>query len=545
MYVIFAFLPIALTIILMLAAHQPAKRVLPLSWGVTCVIAALVWQMSLPDIAAFTVTGFLSAFEILVIIFGAVLIMNTLSRSGALASINQMFHHITPDARLQAVIIGFLFSAFLEGAAGFGTPAALAAPLLISLGFPPLAAAVVSLIYNSVPVPFGAAGTPTNAAYATVRGALASYADPEIWKTQLTCWTALFMSVSVFFVLLAGTAILVKTFGRRRSFRDALPVVPFILYTGVLFDIVFLLVAFFVGPELVSMLAAVITLFVVVLTTRKGFLVPKAVWTFEAESAWESGWLNTVGIPRPVQGNMNLAKAWLPYLLIGAILVITRVGNLAGIDAFHKMQTFTVGTGTSHILLGRDWNWAVFWNPGVVFILVSLLFFKAYSMDRETVQSAVRQTFQMISGASVTLLFGVAMVNLLRYTDSGSSGFDSMLLTMAEYLSSVGGKCYLFVSPFIGVLGSYISGSSTVSNTMFASLQFETASVLDLPTAIIVALQGTGAAFGDMICINYLTSACATTGTVGRESRVLRMTILPCIFFCLVCILTAVIICSF
>ena len=154
MYPLLAFVPIIICIGLMLGAHLPAKRVLPLSWLAACVIAVLIWKMSLKDAAACTLTGFLQAFEILVIIFGAVLIMNTLSCAGAMASIRQMFCHITPDARLQAILIGFLFSAFLEGAAGFGTPAALAAPLMISIGFPPLAAAVVALIYNSVPVPF-------------------------------------------------------------------------------------------------------------------------------------------------------------------------------------------------------------------------------------------------------------------------------------------------------------------------------------------------------------------------------------------------------
>ena len=162
MYAILAFIPIIVTVVLMVAFNWPAKRALPLAWVLAAIIGVAVWKMSIGAVALQTVIGFLEAFAVLVIIFGAILIMNTLSSSGAMAAINGMFTGISPDARIQAVIIGFIFGAFIEGAAGFGTPAALAAPLLISVGFPPLAAAVVALIYNSVPVCYGAVGTPTN-----------------------------------------------------------------------------------------------------------------------------------------------------------------------------------------------------------------------------------------------------------------------------------------------------------------------------------------------------------------------------------------------
>ena len=169
MYAIIAFIPIIVTVVLMVAFNWPAKRALPLAWILALIFGVALWKMSVSHAIAYTLTGFLSAFEVLVIIFGAILIMNTLKRSGAMDSINRMFNGITPDARLQAIIIGFIFGAFIEGAAGFGTPAALAGPLLISVGFPPLAAAIVALEFNSVPVIFGAVGTPTNTAFTTVQ----------------------------------------------------------------------------------------------------------------------------------------------------------------------------------------------------------------------------------------------------------------------------------------------------------------------------------------------------------------------------------------
>ena len=368
MYALIAFIPIIVTIVLMVAFNWPAKRALPLAWLIACILGIIVWKMPVASTdgssaVGQTITGFLSAFEVLVIIFGAILIMNTLSQSGAMASINGMFKGVTPDARLQAVIIGFIFGAFIEGAAGFGTPAALAAPLLISVGFPPLCAAMVALIYNSVPVCFGAVGTPTNTAFATVKDAVAGLGgDVDAWKMSLTFWTALDMAIGMAIILFIGVGFVCKFYGKNRKFSDAVPVIPYILFCTVVFDIFYLLIAAFIGPELVSLLAAIITLFVVIFTTKKGFLVPKDVWTFDKKENWDKTWLATTEVAEPKTSNMPLVKAWLPYILIALVLVITRVvqrfevnaGNPGWADA---MKNVTVGTGKSGIILGGNWTY--------------------------------------------------------------------------------------------------------------------------------------------------------------------------------------------
>ena len=160
MYALLAFIPILLTIILLAVGNWPAKRALPIAWALTAVIALAIWKVDVVHVFGFSLFGMGKAFDLLVIIFGAILILNTLKQSGAMETINQGFRGITTDRRIQVIIIGWLFGAFIEGAAGFGTPAALAAPLLVGLGFPPLAAAMSTLILNSTPVSFGAAGTP-------------------------------------------------------------------------------------------------------------------------------------------------------------------------------------------------------------------------------------------------------------------------------------------------------------------------------------------------------------------------------------------------
>ena len=517
MYAIISFIPIVVTIVLMVGFNWPAKRALPLAWVLAVIIGVAVWKMPFfstdgTSAVGQTLTGFLSAFEVLVIIFGAILIMNTLSQSGAMAAINGMFKSITPDARLQAIIIGFIFGAFIEGAAGFGTPAALAGPLLISVGFPPLCAAMVALIYNSVPVCFGAVGTPTNTAFATVKDAVTGLGgNADAWKMALTFWSALPLAIGAAIIMIIGVGFVCKFYGKNRKFSEVVPVIPYIIYVTLVFDVFYLLIAAFIGPELVSLLAAIISLFVVMFTTKKGFLVPKEVWTFDSKENWDSTWLSTTKVPEPKQSDMNLVKAWTPYVLIAAILVITRVAQRFEVNAGNsgwadKLKGITVGTGESGIILGANWNWAICWSPGIVF-------------------------------------FGVAMVNIFRLTSMPAEQIPagvadgvsySMLYAMAKGLADVAGRGYLVIAPFIGVLGSYMSGSNTVSNTLFSSLQFTTAGIVGLPYVLIVALQNNGGAIGNMVCVNNVVSACATTGTNGNEGRIIRANIIPCAVFCII-----------
>lgn len=539
MYALIAFIPIIVTVVLMVAFNWPAKRALPLAWILACVIAFAVWKMNVHDMAAYTITGFLSAFETLVIIFGAILIMNTLKRSGAMSAINGMFKGVTKDARILAIIIGWVFGAFIEGAAGFGTPAALAAPLLISVGFPPLAAAIVALICNSTPVCYGAVGTPTNTAFATVKDAVAAGgADPDTWKMALTKWSAISMAVGAFFIVFVAVCVLVKLFGKNKSFKDALPCIPFIVFTVAVFDIIYLLIATFIGPELVSLVAAVITLFVSIGAAKAGFLQPKETWTFTPEETWDRSWLSTTEVPEPKVSDMPLLKAFTPYIIIIAILVATRVCQNVGMGWASAMKAFTIGTGKSGVILGLDWNWAILWNPGVIFIIVALLTIVIQGMKGSEVSGAWKDTGKQVSGAAIALLFGVAMVNIFRYTNVSSDVMDgSMLLIMARGLAALAGKAYVIVAPLIGVLGAFMSGSNTVSNTLFSSLQFETATILAMPQVFIVALQNNGGAIGNMVCVNNVVSACATTGTIGNEGKIIRTNIVPCIIYCAIVVI--------
>ena len=610
MYALIAFVPLIFTVVVMAVFNWPAKRALPVAWFIASILAFAVWKMKISDVGIFTLYGFLDTLNTLAVVFGAILVMNTMKRSGAIAVINNSFSSISNDRRIQMVIIGFVFGAFIEGAAGFGTPAALAAPLLIGLGFPPLAAAMTALILNSVPVCYGAVGTPTSAAFTAVQS---SVAEPELFKSVLTQWTAIPHAIVCPIIIFIAMAMMCKFFGKEKSIKPALKAIPFILFTAIIFDVPFLILASFLGPEFPSLIGALIALPVTMMAAKKGFLVPKDTWDFPEKTAWQQEWLSTSAVQEDestkVQSNLSMFSAWLPYVIIGAILVITRIPQIGLKTILTKTPALSL---TVQNLLGIDglkwaFNWA--YNPGIIpFVLVALLTIVLHKMKGEQVKAAWKDTFSMVSGAAIALFFGIAMVQIFKYTHWNVLNFDqqkilipevektiksvldsgdikdvakiaeaplaeqlkmiieelkdktpellktfealalsmkkqgylerpSMLFTMAKGLADLAGQAYIVVSPFIGVLGSFISGSNTVSNVLFTSLQFEASSQVGLPIVLIVVLQNLGGAIGNMTCINNIVSACATCGTVGREGLLVKKNALPMIIYSLLVVL--------
>lgn len=481
MYALLAFVPILVAIVLMTVLNWGAKKALPVSWVTAVVIALTVWKMDLGSVIGYSVYGIFKSFDVLIIIFGAILILNTLKQSGAMSTINNGFSGITKDRRIQALIIAWMFSAFIEGAAGFGTPAALAGPLLLGLGFPPMAAAMVALIMNSTPVAFGAVGTPVFGAMSTLSGNLnALGADAAAYQMALTKWAALGHSVVGTFIPLLAICMMTRFYGANRSFKDGLKAAPFAIFSGLSFTVPHFLIATAFGPELPSLVGAFIGLAIVVPAAKKGFLVPKETWNFPSEEDWEEDWKSMVDLGKTTESNMSLLKAWTPYILIALILVVTRIPYL-GLKELLASQQLTVsnvmGTGLDYSL-----KWA--YLPGTIpFMLVALLTHFLHGMKAAEIKYAWTHTFKQISNAAIALFAGIAMVQLMLNSGTNGAGLESMLTEMAKALASISGNGYVFVSPFIGVLGAFMSGSNTVSNILFSSLQFETATILEIGRA--------------------------------------------------------------
>ncbi len=486
MYSFIALIPILLAVILMTAFKQSAKRAMPIAWIAVFLIGVFLWKISLNDIFAYSIFGVFKAVELLLIIFGAILILNTLKQSGAMASISKGFYGLSSDRRVQAVIIGWMFGAFIEGAAGFGTPAALAAPLLVGLGFPPLAAAMCTLVFNSTPVAFGAVGTPTIAAIGQVEPYL-SAVETLSFGQDLTRWVAGLHGIVGLFMPLVGLIMLTMFFGENRSIKPALKAAPFALFAGISFVLPMNVFAWLFGPELASMLAGFVGLIVIVLAVRKKFLIPKGSWDF-------SPIYHAERIHTHEQANMPMLLAWVPYVIIAAILVLTRLPQLPLVGWIKAVEISVPSILNTNL----DYVMKPLYIPGIIpFMLVAILTILIHKMKGEQVRKAWADTGRQISGAAIALIFGVAVVQIMINSGNNDSGMASMISTLASDLAQISGAAYPLIAPLLGVLGAFISGSNTVSNILFSSLQYETANMLGISSVLIVALQVLGGGIGE------------------------------------------------
>ena len=525
MLAIVAFLPIALTLVLMMVFNWKAKHCLMLSWLLACVLGFTLWNIDVPSLIAGSVYGVLSSIDVIIIITDAVLLMNTLKASGATAAINRGFRNISPDKRVQAVIIGFCFCSFIESAAGFGTPAALAGPLLVSLGFPPLAAAMITLIFDSTAVSFGAVGTPIQMALSLLPAEVGTAA----FIADISFWTALPHAVVGTFLPLIVLMMTTRFFGPEKSFKPALEAAPFAIFGGLSFSVPYIITTLTLGYEFASLIGALCSIAITVVAAKNNFLTPKNAWDFGDKTLWDDEWRATAKISPVKESDMSLILAWVPYLLIAVILVVTRIPQLGIKGLLTGGAPFVI---TVKNILGSSLNWSLKWAylPGTFFILVALLTNVMHKMDKAAVKQSWVDTIGQVSGAALAIIFGLALVQVLSFTPAGS---NSMMRTMALGLAKVGKTAYVAISPFIGVLGAFVSGSATVSMTLFTNLQFDTAATLNIAPVFAVAMQCVGAAIGNMVCINNAVAASATIGVGGREGKLIKLNVTPMLIYTL------------
>ncbi|SFO19023.1 lactate permease [Pseudonocardia ammonioxydans] len=534
-----ALAPILVVAVLLVGLRWPAKYAMPIGFVAAALVGALVWGMDTTTIIASSIEGLILAIGLLYIIFGALLLLQTLTQSGALATIRAGFTSISPDRRVQAIIIGWLFGSFIEGASGFGTPAAVVAPLLLALGFPALGAVLVGMVIQSTPVSFGAAGTPVltgigdglaGSGEVEARTALLGL-DPGGYLATIGLEVAALHAVVGTLVPLFMVCLLTRFFGANRSFAEGLGVAPFAIYAAFAMTVPYVVVAALLGPEFPALLGGLIGLALVMFTSSRGFLMPARVWDFPPRESWLDRWTGTIEPDTSVAGaRMNLWLAWTPYVLIALVLVLTRTIE----PIKDALQSVTVGIddilGTG---IGDDVE--VLYSPGAVFLLVCLVTYGLHRMSGRQIGAAWRVSAGQLAGAAVALLFALPLVRILINSgpDYNASGLASMPLTLAEGAATLVGPAWPILAPWIGALGAFVAGSNTVSNLTFSLFQFATAENIGVPPETVVAAQAVGGAAGNMITVHNVVAASATVGLLGREGDVIRMTIIPMTYYCL------------
>jgi lactate permease len=545
-----SFLPILVVALFLVILRWPASRAMPLAYITAAGLALWMWELPFDRVAAASVKGLIVAATLLYIIFGAILLLNTLQHSGALRVIRQGFTDISPDRRVQVIIIAWLFGSFIEGASGFGTPAAVAVPLLVGLGFPAMAAVVAGMTIQSTPVSFGAMGTPIlvgvntglsgdDSVYQFIQQAGITGATIEAvgrpFLMQIGYKVAILHAIAGTFIPLIVVCLMTRYFGANRSFVEGLRIWKFALFSAFAMTIPYFLVARLLGPEFPSILGPMVGLAIVITAVRKGWFIPdkSEVWEFPDRKDWEPEWTGIIEIKDVAgrSGSMSMLSAWSPYLLIALLLVMTRIPalGLAGLLRSWTLEwsnifSTSIGSGPVQIL----------YLPGTIFIVVSVITFFLHRMSTAAYAEATRESCKTMLKASLPLLFTVPMVQVFLNTDGGLAGFPKMPNALAEGVAVTVGSAWPLFAPLIGGFGAFVAGSNTVSNMTFSLFQFGVGQRIGVDPAWIVALQAVGGAAGNIICVHNVVAASAVVGLLGKEGLVIRKTLPAFVYYALI-----------
>jgi lactate permease len=548
-----ALAPLVTIAFLMVGRYWSATRAMPVAWVVAIGAGVVGWGMSARWIAASSIVGFITAANILYIVFGAILLLYTLKRTGAFDAINEGFASVSEDRRVQVVLLVFLMGSFIEAAAGFGTPAAIVGPLLVGLGFPPMAAVVVALTGNLMAITFGAVGTPLIIGMIDIFGSVESiqtavvangpFASIDAWVAEIAVWAATYHVVVGIVLPFIGVAMMTRFFGEERSIKPALEVLPLTLFAWASFAVPYWLTAYFLGPEFPGLIGAMVGLFVTVGALKAGFFHPDEEWDFGPQENWPDHWIGDiqpgeggVGAGTSKKGTvtadgghvqMPLWKAWMPYALVAVLLVVTRVVD--PVNAFVTMDVFTL-SWTNILGTGLGDSFAVLYLPGAVFVAVHLLTIPLHDMRSDEITAAWSETVEKVTPAVVALLFAVATVQIMLQSGA-ATGTDSMLIVLSDGMASIAGGAYPFFAAYVGAFGAFLAGSNTVSDILFGTFQYGVADQIGTSRTLMLGAQAVGGAIGNLIAIHNVVAALAVVGLVGEEGRVIRLELIPLVYY--------------
>lgn len=507
--ILLAALPIALILGLMLGLGWPAARAGGLGLAVALGLAWLVFtrpgtgfgeQGPVPATVGAFAEALFTAATILWIIFPALCIHQLQTRTGAVETLRSMLGRLTPDPRLAAIIVAWFFALFIEGAAGFGTTIALAAPLLVSLGMAPVAALSAALIGHAVGVSFGAVGTPI----------LPQVAATGLSGNELAATTGLLHG-------LLGWVMLIFAF---RVIRQSLGVTgtpssgwAYVAAGAALFLLPMSAIAWWIGPELPTLAGALLggIGFVVLLRMRGS----GSQETRDPGSQGSTRDPHGAALPPAVDGAQAL-RAAAPYLVLIAVVLLTRL--------VEPLRAALVGLEIGWVW--RDTFRGTFqplYHPGTM-LLISFIGGALW-------QRVVLRDIRAAAGIALQQLGGVALALAAMLGLSRVLVHSGMIDTLAQAAASGVGGAWPFVAPFIGVLGTFVTGSATTSNILFTDFQQATAQGTGLSVLLIVAVQGFGAAVGNIICPHNIIAGGATVGLQGDIGPVLRRTLPACLIY--------------
>jgi lactate permease len=514
-----AILPIAVLIYVMTKRRPwPSHLSLPFAAGLVYFLTLVHFRLDPNLVNATVVNGALSALTPISIIWGAILLSQTMRRSGAEGIISEWLKSVSPNPVAQLMIVGWAFPFMMEGSSGFGTPAAIAAPLLVGLGFDALGVTILTLIMNAVPATFGAVGTPMWFGFSQVPLSPSEILSVS-WKSAVVHTIAAMLVPVIALRFVVGWAEI-----RRNGVFIYLSILSCALPS------LFLSRFTYEFPSLIGG-AVGLCLSVVIAKYQVGLARTRAPGEVEVA---------------PPRQNRERVLAFAPYLILIAVLVVTRLRFLplrAWLNAESPALSLNLGSlgifSVSAALVFRlesifgtpsAWSYNALFVPAFIpFVVVVLLSVPLLKIDLRTLKNAVAGTTNRLSGPSITLVGALIMVQLMIL-----GGDRAQTMIIGQTFATVSGKAWPFFAPVLGALGSFFAGSATVSNLTFAGIQDSIARTLGFNRASILALQSVGAAMGNMVAISNIVAVTSILGLKNQDGFVLKRTVIPLLVYALI-----------
>jgi lactate permease len=496
-----AFSPIATVLVLMVGFRWSGSKAGAMGWVVGLVVAWLFFGAG-PELLLYSqIRGLLLTLFVLYIIWMALVLYRAVDEAGAITVIGQGIARLTSEPTMQLLLLAWAFSSFIQGVAGFGVVLAIVAPLLIGLGFAPMVAVAAVSIGHSWSITFGSMASSFQALMAAT----------GLPGDKLAPWASLLLGVGCF---LCGIGV-VWIFRGARSVRKgwvAILIMGLVMagvQAGLALTGLWNLGGF--GAGLAGLVA--------------GSLVARLPRYQGGDDGAEATGLGQIQVPMD-QGNkgphMSLALAVLPYLILIVVVAAAELwpwlnGVLNQIEL--RIEFPEVSTSYGWVVpAGAGRSISVFGHAGALLAYAAVLAFLIYerrgAYSPGVMRRIARSTVKSAGPSSMAILtmvgFAVAMEN------------SGMTYVLAQGLSQISGPLYPLISPYIGLLGSFMTGSNTNSNVVFASLQQQAATLLGISVPLILGAQTTGAALGSMLAPARLIVGCSTAGLVGREGQVLK-----------------------
>ena len=523
-----AVLPLIILIWMMTKKNSvPSNIALPLT-ALIVYVFKLVYFASEPNLMNATVVkGALEALTPITIIWGAIILFKTMDLSGQQAVVNRWLDNISNNRVAQLMIIGWAFAFMIEGASGFGTPAAIAGPILVGLGFEALPVAMLALVMNSVPVSFGAVGTPTWYGFG-----------------QLNLDAEMLLAIGQKSALIHAAAALVVPVMALRfvvDWKEIRANIVFV-YLSILSCVVPYVLLAMVNNEFPALVGGAIGFAVSVALARKNI----GLHEVEAGRGDE--------VPEEPVDARALTRALSPFILLVTILVVTRIPALpfrAWMGAVApawplELGSFGIASVSAGLVLGiteifgtnAAWSYKALTVPALVpFFLIYLIAIPMLGIQGKVARQIWSESAGRMPKTVVTLVGALIMVQLMMV------GGDRSLTTMiGRTFAEVTGAHWQYFAAYLGALGSFFSGSCTVSNLTFGGIQEAIAASVGLDKGLILAMQSVGGAMGNMVCINNIVAVCMILGIYNQEGAIIKKTVVPMIIYGIIAALMSVMI---